>query len=391
MKNIAIISCFVLLVFGSGVMAQSRIEVGNYPQTVNDSFNKNPGVEVETWLQNLEVPWDLVFLPDSKRALFTERKGLVRHVKAGKLQEKAYLKLDLNPGGENGLMGITLHPEFPDVPYVYLMYTYHSKNGNLYNRVSRFKDLGERAGTEEIIIDQIPAGNYHAGGRIEFGPDQMLYITTGDSGQRDLAQQQNSLAGKILRLTAQGKIPTDNPDPDSPIYSSGHRNPQGLAWHPQTEELFISDHGPSGEAGLRAKDRIKVVRSGANFGWPVKIGAFSTGIYQQKYANPLIMWRKTVPPSGMTFYQNSLFVATLGSQSLVKIDLKTLAADSSQPDYQIEKIEHWFRKKTGESSYGRIRTAVTGPDGYLYFLTNNLDGRGNPRSGDDKILRFKIQ
>lgn len=146
--------------------------------------------------------------------------------------------------------------------------------------------------------------------------------------------------------------------------------------------MFISDHGPSGEDGLRAKDRIKVVKSGDNFGWPNKIGYFEN----EEYANPLIMWEKATPPSGITFYQGSLFVATLRSQSLVKIDL-----GYDENKFHVKKIEHLFRDKNGNSTYGRIRTAVVGPDGYLYFLTNNRDGRGNPRPDNDKILRIKIE
>jgi len=214
-------------------------------------------------------------------------------------------------------MGMVHHPDFPETPYIYLMYTYTSSNGQLYNRVSRFTDQGNQAVEEEIIIDQIPAGNNHNGGRIAFGPDGMLYITTGETFTRKIAQDLDNLGGKILRLTPEGIIPADNPFENSPVYSLGHRNPQGIAWHPETGDLFISDHGPSGEDGLRAKDRIKVVEAGSNFGWPDKIGYFEDG----EYANPLIMWEETVPPSGMIFYRGDLYVGTLGSQSLVRIGL----------------------------------------------------------------------
>ncbi|TDO90096.1 glucose/arabinose dehydrogenase [Halanaerobium saccharolyticum] len=371
------------LILTLSLSVQAQIRVGQFPQKVEDEYILNPdSIEVEAWQQNLNVPWELVFLPESKRALITERDGTVLQVVDGKLKNEAYLELNIESHGEGGLMGMTHHPDFPEKPYIYLMYTYTSSNGELYNRVSRFTDQGNQAVEEEIIIDQIPAGNNHNGGRIAFGPDGMLYITTGDTFNREIAQDLNNLGGKILRLTPEGTIPADNPFGNSPVYSLGHRNPQGIAWHPETGDLFISDHGPSGEDGLRAKDRIKVVEAGSNFGWPDKIGYFEDG----EYANPLIMWKNSVPPSGITFYQGKLYVGTLRSESLVRIGL-----NRNSDQYNVESIEHLFNNGRGNSIYGRIRTAVVGPDGYLYFLTNNLDGRGRPRENDDQILRFKLE
>ncbi|MFP4017575.1 MAG: PQQ-dependent sugar dehydrogenase, partial [Halanaerobiales bacterium] len=224
---------------------------------------------------------------------------------------------------------------------------------------------------------------YHDGGRIAFGPDGMLYITTGDSGQMELAQDVKSLAGKVLRLTSEGEIPGDNPFDNSPVYSLGHRNPQGLAWHPDTGDLFISDHGPTGEGGLRGKDRIKVIEPGGNYGWPEKVGYFK----DSQFENPLLMWDNAVPLSGIAFYQGDLFIATLRSEALIRVVLK--AHDNF--DYQIEEIERWFASDEYQGEYGRIRTAVVGTNGYLYFLTSNRDGRGNPQPEDDRILRFRIE
>ena len=378
-KNLIWLILTLLLIFT--LSAQAQIRVGDFPQNVEDEFVLNPSTfATEVWQQNLNVPWELVFLPESNRALVTERSGRVLQIINGNLEAESYLELNIVSRGEGGLMGMTHHPDFPEDPYIYLMYTYTAA-GEQYNRVSRFKDQNNQPEEEEIIIDQIPAGNYHDGGRIAFGPDGMLYITTGDTFNREIAQDMDNLGGKILRLTPAGDIPEDNPFSDSPIYSLGHRNPQGLAWHPETGDLFISDHGPSGEDGLRAKDRIKVVKAGSNFGWPDKIGYFEA----EEYANPLIMWEEAVPPSGMTFYRGNLYVGTLRSQSLVRIGL-----NRKNNNFEVEKIEHLFRN-ANSSIYGRIRTAVAGPDGYLYFLTNNRDGRGRPRKGDDKILRFKIE
>lgn len=362
---------------------QAEIEVGEFPQNVEDQFVLEPeNVEVEVWQDELNVPWELIFLPNSNRAVFSERGGNVRLIEDGNLAEEAYLKLGQKALGEGGLMGLTYHPNFSSEAYIYVMYTYQGSDGEIYNRVSRFEDKGKRAVNEEVLVEKIPGSSNHNGGRIAFGPDNKLYITTGDTFNREIAQDLDNLGGKILRLNPDGSIPEDNPFADSPIYSLGHRNPQGLAWHPETGDLFISDHGPSGEDGLRAKDRIKVVDAGDNFGWPDKIGAFDNS----EYKDPLIMWENPVPPSGMTFYQGKLYVGTLRSQSLVRIELSR-----ENDNYIVEKIEHLFNDGRGSSTYGRIRTAVKGPDGYLYFLTNNRDGRGNPRNNDDKILRFKIE
>jgi quinoprotein glucose dehydrogenase len=374
------LSLILILMFSISTHAQIR--VGEFPQNVESEYLKSPqNIEVEVWQQNLKVPWELVFLPESNRALVTERSGRVLEIIDGKLQTESYLELDIDSRGEGGLMGMAHHPDFPQEPYIYLMYTYTSSEGELYNKVSRFTDQGNQAVKEKVLIDQIPAGNNHNGGRIAFGPDGMLYITTGDTFNREIAQDLDNLGGKILRLTPEGNISEDNPFENSPVYSLGHRNPQGLAWHPETGNLFISDHGPSGEDGLRAKDRIKVVEAGSNFGWPDKVGYFENG----EYANPLIMWKNAVPPSGITFYQGDLYVGTLRSQSLTRIGVS-----KENDNFMVDKIEHLFRDRNN-SIYGRIRTAVVGPDNYLYFLTNNRDGRGRPRENDDQILRFKIE
>ncbi len=382
MKKFIFLITFAALLIFSMNFVQAQIEVGEFPQNIEDQFVLEPEkIEVEVWQDELNVPWELIFLPDSNRAIFSERGGNLRLLENGTLAEEAYLKLGQRALGEGGLMGLAHHPNFDSEAYIYVMYTYQGDDGEIYNRVSRFEDQGNHAVNEEVLVNKIPGSSNHNGGRIAFGPDNKLYITTGDTFNREIAQDLDNLGGKILRLNPDGSIPEDNPFTDSPVYSLGHRNPQGLAWHPETGDLFISDHGPSGEDGLRAKDRIKVVDAGDNFGWPDKIGAFDNS----KYKDPLIMWENPVPPSGMTFYQGDLYVGTLRSESLVRIELSR-----ENDDYRVENIEHLFNDGRGSSTYGRIRTAVKGPDNYLYFLTNNRDGRGNPRSRDDKILRFKL-
>jgi quinoprotein glucose dehydrogenase len=249
------------------------------------------------------------------------------------------------------------------------------------------KDFGDKGIFDKVIIDYIPGGRLHDGGRIAFGPDGLLYITTGETFKSGLAQDLDSLGGKILRVNPEGSIPPDNPFPKSPIYSYGHRNPQGLAWHPETADLFESEHGPSGEFLLFANDEINVIVKGGNYGWPEAVGA--PGL--KSYIDPIVVWKKTTPPSGVAFYsgklmthlKNDLFVATLRSKALIRIKVK-----KEKDRYQVTDIERWFSSDHGEGKYGRLRDVVEGPEGALYFLTNNRDGRGKPLPGDDKIYRI---
>jgi quinoprotein glucose dehydrogenase len=338
-------------------------------------------VRVEVWLDNLNIPWSLIFLPDG-RALISERPGWIRVVKDGVIQGKPYAEPGAVHYGEGGLMGLALHPEFPREPYIYAMHTYR-KEGELYNRVVRLRDLGDRGIIDRVIIDEIPGGRNHNGGRIAFGPDGMLYITTGETFRAELAQNLNSLGGKILRVSPEGAVPEDNPFPGSPIYSYGHRNPQGLTWHPETKDLFASEHGPSGEFFKRALDEINVIKKGGNYGWPEIIGRGG----KEPYVDPLVLWTKTTPPAGITFYREGLFVATLRSNALIRIKLRR----SGGSFYTVEGIERWFAEDYSKGKFGRTRDVVVGPDGFLYFLTSNRDGRGWVRTSDDKVYRIRMQ
>ncbi|MBI5233728.1 MAG: PQQ-dependent sugar dehydrogenase [Deltaproteobacteria bacterium] len=334
-------------------------------------------VKVETWVENLQIPWSLVFLKDG-RALVSERPGTIRMIRNGVLQVKPYSNLAVAHTGEAGLMGLAVHPDFPQMPFIYAMHTYE-KDGNLYNKVIRLRDNGDTGAFDRTIIDDIPGGRFHDGGRIGFGPDRMLYITTGETFKSELAQNLKSSGGKILRITPDGAVPQDNPFKGSPVYSYGHRNPQGIAWHPVKNTLFASEHGPSGEFLKFGNDEINIIVKGGNYGWPEVTGAPG----KKPYIDPLIVWKQTTPPSGITFYKGNLlphlkgdlFAATLKSKALIRIRLDINAAT-------VIRTERWF-----EGKFGRLRDVVEGPDGALYFLTNNRDGRGDPMPGDDKIYR----
>jgi quinoprotein glucose dehydrogenase len=368
--------------------------IGPAPRQITERFvPEPPGYRVESWVANLEVPWSLVFLPDG-RALVSERPGRIRLIRDGKLAKEPYASFEVASGaegdllgsflsvfadGEGGLLGLAVNPDFPRSPYVYAMQTYRGPEG-VKNRIIRLRDEGDHGRFDRVIFDGIPGWTFHDGGRIAFGPDGMLYVTTGENFQAERAQDLSSPAGKILRLTPEGGVPADNPFSNSPVYSYGHRNPQGLAWEPRSGTLFASEHGPTGEFGLSAYDEVNVIRAGGNYGWPRAVGAPGLA----GLIDPIFVWTaQAVPPAGLAFHRGDLFVATLGSGALVHIKL---APDKGS--YAVTAVERWFARSPDDAVLGRLRDVVEGPDGALYILTSNRDGRGTPRAGDDHIYRL---
>jgi glucose/arabinose dehydrogenase len=322
---------------------------------------------------NLEVPWSMA-VSETGRIYFTERPGRIRLIENGILQEEPLYVFDppFTTFGESGLMGIVLDPNHSQNGYLYVMHSYVD-GPEILNRVVRLVEEDGEVYMDHILIDEIPGSRIHNGGRIKIGPDGKLYITTGDAGISTLAQNPSNLAGKILRLELDGSIPVDNPDPNSPIYSLGHRNPQGLTWNNEGT-LFASEHGQI------AYDEINIIFPGGNYGWPLVEGYEVSE--QVDTIPPLLSSLETTwAPSGMTFvrggpWDGKLLVANLRGEQVLAIDL-----DESQT--QVENVERWF-----PNVYGRIRDVVQAPDGSIYIATNNTDGRGTPRSNDDKILRI---
>ena len=352
--------------------------VGDQPQRVAERMvPEPPGVAAAIWVEGLEAPWSLVFLPDG-RAVVSERPGRIRLIEQGRLRPQPLALVESAQGGEGGLMGLAVHPRFPQQPFLYAMHT-HREGGRTTNRVIRLIVEGGSARFDRAIVGGIPGARNHNGGRIAFGPDGHLYIGTGEIFEADRAQDPADLGGKLLRVTAEGGIPADNPIPNSPVYSLGHRNIQGLAWH-VSGTLFVSEHGPSGELGLRAWDEVNVIRKGANYGWPKAVGAVGRG----EFVDPLVAFRDSAtPPSGAAFWNEALFVATLRSQALIRISLEQTGSI-----WRATAIDRWFAHNRNEGVFGRLRDAVAGQDGALYVLTNNRDGRGRPQPGDDRILRL---
>jgi aldose sugar dehydrogenase len=341
------------------------------PISSSQVFTTRDGVRfrVETVVTNLEVPWSLVFAPDG-RLFVTERPGRVRIVNLSTFTSELALTLGgVYAEGEAGLLGLALDPDFAQSHFVYLYYSASSGGG--VNRIERYREVGGRLGEAAVLLDGIPASTIHDGGRLKFGPDGLLYATAGDAADMSLAQDAASLAGKILRVTANGTSAAGNRF-SSPVYSYGHRNPQGFDWHPVTGDLWASEHGPSGN------DEINVIQSGSNYGWPVIQGSGTAAGMQ----TPIAFYSSTIAPSGASFYRgqqlppfvNNLFVATLRGSHLLRITIDARRIITQE--------------RLLDGTFGRLRDVVTGPDGYLYFCTNNRDGRGSPMAGDDRVLRI---
>jgi glucose/arabinose dehydrogenase len=330
---------------------------------------------VEVVAQNLEIPWALAFAPDG-RLFFTERPGRVRVYQNGQVLAAPALTLDdVAAVGEGGLLGLAVHPDFAANHFVYLAYVARLASGARETRVVRYREVGNTLGERAVLLDRIGAADIHDGARVKFGPDGKLYVSMGDTAQPSTAQDLGVLTGKILRLNDDGSVPTDNPFPGSPIYSYGHRNPQGLDWHPANGELWGSEHGQTGN------DEINHLRPGRNYGWPV-IEADQTRAGME---TPILFFTPSIAPSGAAFYRGTasagfrqnLFVAALGGTLLLRVRF-----EPADPD----RVLATERLLVGR--YGRLRDVASGPDGAIYVCTSNRDGRITPIGSDDRILRI---
>lgn len=341
-------------------------EVDAYPNPPVDELSVTQSVV--TVASGLSIPWGVDFLPDGDLIL-SERTGMIKIVDAEDFSKIQTIEV---PGvkvyGEAGLLGLVLHPEFAENKWIYLYQTVKSDDGTI-NRVVRY-ELEDRVLSEaKVIVDEIPGAIYHDGGRMVFGPDGYLYITTGDATKSDLAQNLDSLAGKILRVTEDGGIPTDNPFATE-VYSYGHRNPQGLTWDDQGR-LWSTEHGRSGiTSGF---DELNLIVAGGNYGWP-EIEGDET---HEGMINPVLHSGAddTWAPADALYNDGSVFIPGLRGETLYEAVLTGEGRVS-------ELREHFF------GQFGRLRTIVRGPDGDFYLTTSNTDGRGKVRDGDDKVLRL---
>ncbi len=344
------------------------------------SAPRGPSDGLEIVASGLEIPWSLAFSPDGT-LYFTERPGRVNVIRGGEVHTLLTLDVAASAGREGGLLGIELDPQFTENRHVYVYYTYRDGGGQRWNRISRYTETGDALTDPTVILDHIPAGDFHNGGRIKFGPDGKLYATTGETFKGAPAQDLDSLGGKILRMNPDGTAPHDNPFPGSLVYSYGNRNPQGLAWHPETGALYSTEHGPSGENLRFAHDEINLIEPGNNYGWPHVVGDGD----DPRYVDPLYhTGTATWAPSGAVFHDGSRYPQWRNKLLIATLRGKHLRIVTLTPDHAaVESTDALY-----QDALGRIRDVVQGPDGYIYLCTSNRDGRGDPGDEDDLIVRI---
>ena len=282
-----------------------------------------------------------------------DRGRILRIPVGGGQPQPVYDMPGVESGGEGGLLGLAIDPAYAQNKFVYAYFTAAGDN-----RIVKFT-LADK--TPAVIFDGITKGGRHNGGRLAFGPDKMLYVGTGDAGEGDESQDPKDVNGKILRLTTDGKPAPGNPTPGSPVWTMGHRNVQGLAWDKSGKMYGI-------EFGQNTWDEVNIIQPGKNYGWPEVEGKAGN----PKYADPIVQWSTDdASPSGAAIAGNTLYVAALKGERLWTVPL-----GGGAPKAEF----------TGK--YGRLRTAAVAPDGALWLTTSNRDGRGDPKDGDDRILRF---
>ncbi len=368
-KALLVIVLALVLVCGGALFLLNKfvfqrftdIPVQVFTQNVSPAAEHDDAPPLTTYVRDRRVIWAIDFLPDG-RMIFTERAGTVSVVETnGEVNEVA--SVHVHTTSESGLHGIAVDPKFSENRFVYLYYTYRSDDMGTQNRVSRYVLEDTGLAGETIIVDNIPGASTHDGGRLKFGPDGFLYITTGDAQAPSLSQDQASLAGKILRVTRDGAAAPGNPF-NTRIYSFGHRNPQGIAWD-NDGKLWATEHGPS------ARDELNLIEAGGNYGWPELTGTDTKDGFQ----SPIIQsGAGTWAPGGLAFAEDAIFFSGLRGSALYEYNHATG-----------ELTEHL------KDNLGRIRDVVLGPDGSLYIATSNHDGRGVPTRDDDRILRINLQ
>jgi glucose/arabinose dehydrogenase len=337
--------------------------------TPQNAQNTDDSPRLTVVAEDLDVPWSIAILPDDS-LLVTERAGRVLQINPLNGEKKIIATLpDVREIGEGGLQGITLHPDFETNSYIYLYYTYAGTQNNTQNRVSRFTFSNNSLTDETIIVNAIPGASNHDGGFVGFGPDDFLYIATGDAQEPSLAQNTQSLAGKILRVTDTGDPAPNNPF-NNRIFSYGHRNPQGICWDDR-DQMYSTEHGPSGAGS--GFDELNLIRPKINYGWPTIQGdesqtGMQTALIQSGSSD-------TWAPAAAACVESSVYFGGLRGNALYEAQIQGDAATL---------VTHL------DGEVGRVRAVTKTEDGFLYISTSNRDGRGVPSANDDRILRVNI-
>ncbi|HEY8981015.1 MAG TPA: PQQ-dependent sugar dehydrogenase [Streptomyces sp.] len=322
---------------------------------------------VRTVAEGLKSPWGVASLPGGGLLVGSRDEGTITLVGADGRKTEVGEVPGVSAAGEGGLLGLALSPGFANDRMVYAYFTSESDNRIVRMRYDGQRAVGQRLGAPDTVFKGIPKGRIHNGGRIAFGPDGMLYVGTGESGDTGLAQDLKSLGGKILRLTPEGEPAPGNPFPDSAVYSYGHRNVQGLAWDSK-QRLFAA------EFGQNTWDELNAIVPGGNYGWPEAEGTSDN----PEYRNPLAKWATSdASPSGIAYAEGSVWMAGLRGQRLWRIPLNGTEASAAPQAFLDEQ-------------YGRLRTVIAAGPGKLWVTTSNTDGRGKPRGNDDRVLELTV-
>ncbi|MDH3312872.1 MAG: PQQ-dependent sugar dehydrogenase [Nitrosopumilus sp.] len=315
--------------------------------------------------KNLDKPRAIAV--SDNRVFVTEKDGFIRVIEDGNLLESPLAAFRPANVFDGGLLGIALHPNFSNNHYIYVFLTYE-EDGDLWNKILRITESENKLQDAETIFDKIPGSSFTNGGFIKFGPDRKLYVGTGTvSDASHLPQDLNSLSGKILRLNDDGTIPDDNPFLDSPVYSLGHRNPQGMTWD-DDGNLFVAEFGPE------KNDEINIIQAGKNYGWPEQQCSGDVN-----FEDAILCYDPSIEPGGILFYSGD------------KLDFEfpfIMASMRSANLYQVDFEQGLSSQKSILSGIGRVRDVVESNDGSLYVITSNTDGKGFPDRMDDKLLRI---
>ncbi|MGF1339322.1 MULTISPECIES: sorbosone dehydrogenase family protein [unclassified Streptomyces] len=327
---------------------------------------------VSTLTEKLSSPWGLAPLPGGDLLVASRDDATITRIdgESGKKTEVGTVP-GVSPAGEGGLLGLAVAPTYGADHLVYAYFTTESDNRIARLQYDEAKPAGQQLGAPDTILRGIPKGSVHNGGRIAFGPDRMLYAGTGETGDTGLAQDEKSLAGKILRMTPDGEPVHGNPSADSVVYSWGHRNVQGLAWD-ERKRLWASEFGQD------TWDELNAIEPGKNYGWPEVEGEKG----EAGYVDPVAQWKTSeASPSGIAYAQGSIWMAGLRGERLWRIPL------SGTPGEEPSAAPQAFL----EGKYGRLRTVVAAGGDTLWLVTSNTDGRGTPKQGDDRILLLKVR